>query len=157
MRIGEKSYLSRLQFAIWHHSASFMMPNGDPQERFFYPTLALMIDFLNICVYYKASHILYCIKLYDRIHNFKENKSNGYAAHQFFVVLLLQASCGEWIHFLIACSTFGVGFVYCVLQTGISYNINEGTKKQLILLRLRASLCIVDAILMVVCILLIRI
>ena len=107
----------------------------------FYSTLTLMIDFHYICMYNKAPHILHCIKPYDRIHKCKEN------------VLLLQASCGAWIYFLIACSTFGVGFVYCVLQTGITYNINEGTKTQLILLRLRASLCIVDAILMVVCIL----
>ena len=28
----------------FHHSASHVMPIGDPQDRFFYPTLTLMID-----------------------------------------------------------------------------------------------------------------
>ena len=27
-----------------HHSASLVMPIGDPRDRFFYPTLILMID-----------------------------------------------------------------------------------------------------------------
>ena len=30
---------------VCHHSASFMMPIGDPGDDFFYPTLTLMIDF----------------------------------------------------------------------------------------------------------------
>ena len=33
---------------VCHHSASLVMPNGDPRDRFFYPTLTLMIDPFNI-------------------------------------------------------------------------------------------------------------
>ena len=29
---------------VCHHSASLVMPIGDPQDRFFYHTLALMMD-----------------------------------------------------------------------------------------------------------------
>ena len=32
-----------------HHSASLVMPNGDPRDAFFYPTLTLMIDFYSLC------------------------------------------------------------------------------------------------------------
>ena len=34
-----------------HHSASLVMPNGDPRDRFFYPTLILMIDFYILIQY----------------------------------------------------------------------------------------------------------
>ena len=33
-----------LAITVCHHSASLVMPNGDPRDRFFYPTLTLMID-----------------------------------------------------------------------------------------------------------------
>ena len=33
-----------LGITVCHHSASFKMPNGDPVDGFFYPTLTLMID-----------------------------------------------------------------------------------------------------------------
>ena len=36
-----------LGITICHHSASLMMPNGDPRDGFFYLTLILMIDFYN--------------------------------------------------------------------------------------------------------------
>ena len=29
---------------VCHHLASLVMPNGDPRDGFFYPTLTLMID-----------------------------------------------------------------------------------------------------------------
>ena len=29
---------------VCHHSASLMMPNGDPRDAFFYPTLTLMVE-----------------------------------------------------------------------------------------------------------------
>ena len=34
-----------LKITICHHSASLMMPNGDPPDKFVYPTLTLMIDY----------------------------------------------------------------------------------------------------------------
>ena len=33
-----------LRITICHHSASLVMPNSDPRDRFFYSTLTLMID-----------------------------------------------------------------------------------------------------------------
>ena len=33
-----------LMIYVCHHSASLMMPIGDPRDRFFYPTLTLMVD-----------------------------------------------------------------------------------------------------------------
>ena len=36
-------YLS-LAIIVYHHSASLVMPIGDPQDGFFYPTLTLRID-----------------------------------------------------------------------------------------------------------------
>ena len=33
-----------LQITVCHHSANLVMPNGDPRNRFFYPTLTLTID-----------------------------------------------------------------------------------------------------------------
>ena len=37
-----------LGITICHHSASLVMPNGDPQDGFYYPTLALIIDSYNL-------------------------------------------------------------------------------------------------------------
>ena len=33
-----------LVITVCHHSASLVMPNGDPRDRFFYTTLTIMID-----------------------------------------------------------------------------------------------------------------
>ena len=33
-----------LGITVWHHSASLMMPNGDPRDIFFYHTFTLMMD-----------------------------------------------------------------------------------------------------------------
>ena len=33
-----------LAITVCHHSASLVMPIGDPRDGFFYPTLTLMID-----------------------------------------------------------------------------------------------------------------
>ena len=49
----EKEFIIRVRegynnLSLWipvcHHSACLVMPNGDPWDRFFYPTLTLMID-----------------------------------------------------------------------------------------------------------------
>ena len=32
------------RITVCYHSASLVMPNGDPRDRFFYPTLTFMID-----------------------------------------------------------------------------------------------------------------
>ena len=37
-----------LGITVCHHSASLVMPNGDPRHGVFYPTLTLMIDSYNI-------------------------------------------------------------------------------------------------------------
>ena len=42
IRVGLKS--PSLQITIYHHSASLVMPNGDPLDGLFYPTLALMMN-----------------------------------------------------------------------------------------------------------------
>ena len=34
----------------WHHMASFVMPIGDPPDRFFYPILTLMMDSYIACL-----------------------------------------------------------------------------------------------------------
>ena len=34
---------------ICQHLASLMMPSGDPQDRFFYPTLTLIDSYIEIC------------------------------------------------------------------------------------------------------------
>ena len=46
VRVGQKN--PSLGITICHHSASLVMPNGDPRDGFFYPTLTLMIDFYVI-------------------------------------------------------------------------------------------------------------
>ena len=47
-----------LWITVCHHSASFVMPNGDPRGGFFYPTLTLMINSYSLCsyVFYSCSH-----------------------------------------------------------------------------------------------------
>ena len=35
-----------LGITVCHHSASLVMPTGDPRDGFFYPTLTLMIFFI---------------------------------------------------------------------------------------------------------------
>ena len=46
MRVGEKN--PSLGITVCHHSASLVMPNGDPQDRCFSPTLTLMVDSYNL-------------------------------------------------------------------------------------------------------------
>ena len=41
-RVGYKN--PSLRITVCHHSASLVMPNCDPRDRFFYPTLTLMIE-----------------------------------------------------------------------------------------------------------------
>ena len=45
VRVGWKNL--SLGITVFHHSVSLGMPNGDPRDRFFYPTLTLMIDSYN--------------------------------------------------------------------------------------------------------------
>ena len=37
-----------LRITVWHHSASLMMPDSNPRDRFFYLSLTPMIDSYNI-------------------------------------------------------------------------------------------------------------
>ena len=46
VRVGEKN--PSLGITICHHSASLVMPNDDPRDGFFYPTLTLRIDSYRI-------------------------------------------------------------------------------------------------------------
>ena len=39
---------SVLRITVWHLSACLMMPDGDPQDRFFYPTFTLKIDSYSV-------------------------------------------------------------------------------------------------------------
>ena len=48
MRVGQKNL--SLGIPVCHHSASLVMPNGDPGDGFFYPTLTLMIDSYILCL-----------------------------------------------------------------------------------------------------------
>ena len=48
VRVGKKN--PSLGITVCHHSASLVMPNGDPRDGCFYPTLTLMMD----------SFIVYC-------------------------------------------------------------------------------------------------
>ena len=43
---------------IWHHSASLVMPIGDPWDGFFYPTLTRMMDSYNFIKGQKYNVIL---------------------------------------------------------------------------------------------------
>ena len=45
-RAGKKN--PSLEITICHHSAYLVMPNGDPRDGFFYPTLTLMIYSYNL-------------------------------------------------------------------------------------------------------------
>ena len=47
-----------------HHSASLVMPNGDPRDRFFYLTFTLMVD-SYIMKIYKSITVLLVIRLLD--------------------------------------------------------------------------------------------
>ena len=42
VRVGEKNL--SLEITVCHHSASLVMPNGDPRGQFFYPALTLIMD-----------------------------------------------------------------------------------------------------------------
>ena len=58
------------------------------------------------------------------------------------------------VHLIGAFMAFGIGFVYCVLQTIMSYKMNdEMPGNSVYIRRFRISLCIVDFILLIVCIL----
>ena len=50
VRVGYKN--PSLEITVCHHSASLVMPNGDPQDGFFYPTLTVMIDSYNMTQLY---------------------------------------------------------------------------------------------------------
>ena len=50
-----------------NHSASPMMPNSDPQDGFFYPTLTLMIDSYNVAHILRANYAeTLCLTLHER-------------------------------------------------------------------------------------------
>ena len=58
------------------------------------------------------------------------------------------------VHLIGAFMAFGIGFVYCVLQTIMSFKMNdEMPGNDIYIRRFRISLCIVDFILLIVCIL----
>ena len=68
MRVGWKN--PSLGITVCHHSASLVMPIRDPRDRFFYPTLTLMIDsyilahrirILEILPWDRKSHLTYAI------------------------------------------------------------------------------------------------
>ena len=48
VRVGLKNMT--LGITVCHHSAGLMMPNNDPRDRFFYPSLTLMMDSYNLTV-----------------------------------------------------------------------------------------------------------
>ena len=50
VRVGYKNPSLRITFC--HHLASLVIPNGDPQDGFFYPTLTLMIDPYDIDIHF---------------------------------------------------------------------------------------------------------
>ena len=41
-----------LGISVCHHSASLVMPKGDPPDGLFYPTLTLMMDSYNVASIY---------------------------------------------------------------------------------------------------------
>ena len=55
---------SVLRMTDCHHSASLMMPIGDPQDGFFYPTLILMKDSYSLCVSELTPYFLSSASLY---------------------------------------------------------------------------------------------
>ena len=58
-----------LRITVCHHFASLAMPNSDPQDGIFYPTLTLMIDSYSIHID-RANGEVFSVKL-------KEMDSNG--------------------------------------------------------------------------------
>ena len=46
-----------------HHSASLVMPIADPWDKFFYPTLTLIIDFYNLYGVASGSELMPCNKI----------------------------------------------------------------------------------------------
>ena len=55
------------------------------------------------------------------------------------------------VHLLGAFMAFAVGFVYCVLQTVMSYKMNDEMPGNSILIRrFRVALCLIDVILLIV-------
>ena len=46
VRVGKKNL--SLVITVCHHSASLVMPNGDPRDGFLYPTFTLMMDSYNL-------------------------------------------------------------------------------------------------------------
>ena len=58
-----------LVITICHHSASLVMPIGDPRDGFFYPTLTLMMDTYNIKWVKTAETLIWCAIINGRIHN----------------------------------------------------------------------------------------
>ena len=48
---------------LCHHSASLVMPNGDPSDKFFYPTLRLIINSYNLS-YFTSDLDCACGKLH---------------------------------------------------------------------------------------------
>ena len=59
MRMGSTNL--SLVINVCHHSASLMMPTGDPRDRFFYPTSKIKIDSYNINVFTMIrSHSSHC-------------------------------------------------------------------------------------------------
>ena len=61
------------------------------------------------------------------------------------------------VHLLGSILAFGVGFVYCLLQTIMSYKMNdEMPGNSLCIRRFRVVICVIDAILLIIRILLIK-
>ena len=55
---------SILTITICHHSASLVMPNGDPRNGFFYPTRTLMMNsYITLHSYPEEKYIIYYCEL----------------------------------------------------------------------------------------------
>ena len=52
---GPSLFWARIIPAVCHHSASLVMPKGDPGDRFFDPTLTLMIN-SNLIILYRSEY-----------------------------------------------------------------------------------------------------
>ena len=59
VRVGSKNL--PLGITVCHHSGSLVIPNGDPRERFPYPTLSLMID-SYILLQYEHKQVLHLLR-----------------------------------------------------------------------------------------------
>ena len=68
---------SVLVITLWHLSASLMMPNGDPQDGFFSPTLTLKIDSYSI---YKQK-ALRCDNIYNTENTYLKIGVSGVNLH----------------------------------------------------------------------------